>query len=171
MSNDLLAALERLLGQNAVLTGAAATRYHVDFSHENACAPLAVVRPASTDEVAAVLRACNAARQPVVVQGGLTGLAGGATPQRGEIALSLERLTGVEAVDHASQTLTVLAGTPLQTVQRAAADAGYMFPLDLGARGSCTIGGNIATNAGGNQVLRFGMMRNLVLGLEAVLAD
>jgi FAD/FMN-containing dehydrogenase len=171
MSHDLLAALERLLGDNAVLTGTAAARYHVDFSHENACAPLAVLRPSSTDEVAAVLRACNAARQPLVVQGGLTGLAGGATPQRGEIALSLERLTGIEELDRAAHTMTVRAGTPLQTVQQAAADAGFLFPLDLGARGSCTIGGNIATNAGGNQVIRFGMMRNLVLGLEAVLAD
>ncbi|HEX5047780.1 MAG TPA: FAD-binding oxidoreductase, partial [Gammaproteobacteria bacterium] len=111
------------------------------------------------------------ARQPVVVQGGLTGLAGGATPRPGEIAISLERLTGIEELDRASQTMTVRAGTPLQIVQQAAAEAGYLFPLDLGARGSCTIGGNIATNAGGNQVIRFGMMRSLVLGIEAVLAD
>src|SRR5690606_31851076 len=133
-------------------------------SHENPCAPLAVVRPASTEHVAALLRACHRARQPVVVQGGLTGLAGGATPQTGEIAVSLERLTGIEELDRASQTLTVRAGTPLQIVQQTAAYAGYLFPLDLGARGSCTIGGNIAANAGGNQVIRFGMMRNLVLG-------
>ena len=171
MSNDIVTTLERLLGPGAVLTGAAVARHHVDFSHENACAPLAVVRPASTEDVAAVLRECHGARQPVVVQGGLTGLAGGATPQRGEIAISLERLTGIEELDSAAHTMTVRAGTPLQTVQQAAADAGFLFPLDLGARGSCTIGGNIATNAGGNQVIRFGMMRNLVLGLEAVLAD
>ncbi|HZF29772.1 MAG TPA: FAD-binding oxidoreductase [Gammaproteobacteria bacterium] len=171
MTNDIVATLERLLGPGAVLTGAAAARYHVDFSHENACAPLAVVRPASTEDVAAVLRECHLARQPVVVQGGLTGLAGGATPQRGEVAISLERLVGIEELDRAAHTMTVRAGTPLQTVQQTAADAGFLFPLDLGARGSCTIGGNIATNAGGNQVIRFGMMRNLVLGLEAVLAD
>ncbi len=85
--------------------------------------------------------------------------------------LSLERLTGIEELDRTAHTMTVRAGTPLQAVQQAAADAGYLFPLDLGARGSCTIGGNIATNAGGNQVIRFGMMRSLVLGLEAVLAD
>ena len=169
---DLIATLKQALGDDAVLTGEdIGARYRVDFSHENACAPAAVVRPSSTEEVAAVLAACHRARQRVVVQGGLTGLAGGATPQSGEIALSLERMNAIEAVDHTAQTVTVLAGTPLAVVQQAAADAGYLFPLDLGARGSCTIGGNIATNAGGNQVLRFGMMRNLVLGLEAVLAD
>lgn len=172
MTNTLIDTLRRELGDETVLTGdAVSARYHVDFSHENPCTPLAVVRPASTDQVAALLRECHRARQPVVVQGGLTGLAGGATPQTGEIAVSLERLTGIEELDRASQTLTVRAGTPLQVVQQTAAHAGYLFPLDLGARGSCTIGGNIATNAGGNQVIRFGMMRSLVLGLEAVLAD
>jgi FAD/FMN-containing dehydrogenase len=146
-------------------------RYHVDFSGENARAPAAVVRPATTEQVATIVKACAAARQSVVVQGGMTGLAGGATPQAGEIAISLERMSGIEQLDRASMTATVLAGTPLQVVQQAAAEAGFLFPMDLGARGSCTIGGNIATNAGGNQVIRFGMMRNLVLGLEAVLAD
>jgi FAD/FMN-containing dehydrogenase len=172
MTSDLLHTFERLLGPGAVQRGAAVSaRYHVDFTHENACAPFAVLKPASTEDVAAILRECDRAKQPVVVQGGLTGLAGGATPRTGEIAISLERLTGIEELDRASQTMTVRAGTPLQTVQQAAAEAGYLFPLDLGARGSCTIGGNIATNAGGNQVIRFGMMRSLVLGLEAVLAD
>jgi len=172
MANDILDTLRAKLGPGAVLAGAEIdARHSVDFSHENAHAPLAVLRPKSTDEVAAILRECHRARQRVVVQGGLTGLAGGATPQAGELALSLERLSGVEEIDRAAQTMTVLAGTPLQTVQQAATDAGYLFPLDLGARGSCTIGGNIATNAGGNQVIRFGMIRNLVLGLEAVLAD
>jgi FAD/FMN-containing dehydrogenase len=169
---DVVGTLRNALGSEAILVGdAIGARYHVDFSHEDACAPLAVLLPRSTADVAAILRACHRARQPVVVQGGLTGLAGGATPQAGEIAISLERMSGIEALDRSSQTLTAMAGTPLQTVQSAAADAGFLFPLDLGARGSCTIGGNIATNAGGNQVLRFGMMRNLVLGLEAVLAD
>ena len=172
MAGDLISTLRARLGEAAVLAGdAVSQRYRVDFSHENACAPRAVLRPASTDEVAAILRECHGARQRVVIQGGLTGLAGGATPQADEIAISLERLTGIEQIDRAAQTMTVRAGTPLQAVQQAAADAGYLFPLDLGARGSCTIGGNIATNAGGNQVIRFGMMRNLVLGLEAVLAD
>ena len=172
MSNDIVSTLRLRLGDSAVLTGdAAGARYRVDFSHENACAPLCVVWPKSTADVAAALRACSAAGVSVCVQGGMTGLAGGATPQPGEVAISMEHMSGIEEIDTASSTVTVLAGTPLQTLQEAAAEAGYLFPLDLGARGSCTIGGNIATNAGGNQVLRFGMMRNLVLGLEAVLAD
>jgi FAD/FMN-containing dehydrogenase len=130
-----------------------------------------VLKPKNTEQIAAILEACSAANQAVVVQGGMTGLCGGATPLAGEVALSLERLSGIEELDPESMTMTVLAGTPLQAVHEAAAEAGLTFPLDLGARGSCTIGGNIATNAGGNQVLRFGMMRNLVLGVEAVLAD
>src|SRR5262245_51328499 len=130
MTNQLLDTLERSLGPGAVQRGAAVSaRYHVDFTHENACAPAAVLRPASTPEVAAILRECDRARQPVVVQGGLTGLAGGATPRPGEIAISLERLTGIEELDRASQTMTVRAGTPLQVVQQAAAEAGYLFPL------------------------------------------
>jgi FAD/FMN-containing dehydrogenase len=168
----ILAVLEQQLGASAVLRGSAAgAKYHVDFSGEHACAPLAVLRPASTAELAAILRTCSERAQRVVVQGGLTGLAGGATPQPGEIAISMERMSGIEEIDHESMTVTVRAGTPLQVLQQTAAEAGYLFPLDLGARGSCTIGGNIATNAGGNQVIRFGMMRNLVLGLEVVLAD
>jgi len=168
----LLDTLRTALGADAVLAGDAVDpRYASDSTRINACAPAAVVRPRSTAEVAAVLRACHAAAQPIVVQGGLTGLAGGATPRAGEIALSLERLTGVEAVDADSGTLTVRAGTPLQAVHEEAARHGLQFALDLGARGSCTIGGNISTNAGGNRVIRYGMTRELVLGLEAVLAD
>jgi len=106
-----------------------------------------------------------------VTQGGLTGLAGGAHPQAGEIALSLERMSGIEEIDPASATLTALAGTPLAVIQQAADEAGFLCGIDLGARGTCTIGGNIATNAGGNQVLRYGMARRNTLGLEVVLAD
>ena len=106
-----------------------------------------------------------------MTQGGLTGLAGGAHPQAGEIALSLERMSGIEEIDPASATLTALAGTPLAVIQQAADEAGFLCGIDLGARGTCTIGGNIATNAGGNQVLRYGMARRNTLGLEVVLAD
>lgn len=134
-------------------------------------APAAVVRPATTAEVSAVLRVCSTHRLGVVTQGGRTGLTGGATPVDGCIVLSLERMGGVEEIDTAAATLTARAGTPLQTVCDAATNAGFLFPLDLGARGSCQIGGNIATNAGGNRVIRYGMMRQLVLGLEVVLAD
>ena len=155
-----------------VLTGAdISAKYQHDWSAEAPGIPVAVVRPSSTDEVAAIMRVCSAANQPVVVQGGLSGLCGGGNPRANEVAISLERLQGIEEIDQASMTMTVKAGTPLQVIQEAADKAGCIFPLDLGARGTCNIGGNIATNAGGNQVVRFGMTRNLVLGLEAVLAD
>jgi FAD/FMN-containing dehydrogenase len=171
-SNKILAILRRELGNDAVIAGAELSdKYTVDVSGENPQKPIAVALPKSTGDVATILRLCSKAGQRIVVQGGLTGLAGGATPQSGELALSLERLTGIESLDLPSSTLTVRAGTPLQAIQKAAEDAGLLFPLDLGARGSCQIGGLIATNAGGNQVIRFGMTRNLVLGLEAVLPD
>ena len=170
--NNTIKQLTEALGPDVILTGAdISDKYHADSSGQTSCTPLALARPAATAQVADVLRICSAAGQKVVVQGGLTGLCGGATPQDEELALSLERLTGIEELDQASMTMTVRAGTPLQTIQDAAEDAGLQFPLDLGARGSCNIGGNIATNAGGNEVIRFGMTRNLILGLEVVLAD
>jgi FAD/FMN-containing dehydrogenase len=134
-------------------------------------APLALIRPRNTSDIAKAMRVCNAHRIPVVPQGGLTGLTGGATPVAGCVVLSLERLATIEALDPDGSTISVGAGVSLQAVQEAADSAGLMFGLDIGARGSCRVGGNAATNAGGNRVLRFGMMRELVLGLEAVLAD
>lgn len=133
--------------------------------------PIALVLPRSTEQVAQALRLCHQHRVPVVPQGGLTGLSGGATPTQGCVLLSLQRMQGVSELDAATGCLTVWAGTPLQQVQEAAQAAGWLFPLDIGARGSCSIGGVAATNAGGNRVLRYGMMRDLVLGLEAVLPD
>jgi FAD/FMN-containing dehydrogenase len=130
-----------------------------------------LILPKDTEQVSIALRICNAAGQSVVPQGGMTGLAGGAVPRSTDIALSLDRLRGIEEIDPAAATVTVKAGTTLQEIQQAVADAGFLFPLDLGARGSCQIGGNIATNAGGNAVIRYGMTRDLVLGLEVVLAD
>ncbi len=172
VSADSIALLRQQLTSDSILTAEEISeRYSVDFTGENAQMPLAVIRPGSTEEVALILRTCSELSQPVVIQGGMTGLAGGATPKQGEIALSLERLSGIEEVDPASMTVTAMAGTPLQAIQEAAESAGLLLPLDYGARGSCHIGGAIATNAGGNQVIRFGMTRNLVLGLEAVLAD
>lgn len=168
----LIEQLRAELGLQGVLTGAdVGARHAADATGYNATTPLAVFRPASTAEVSAVLRACHAAGQPLAIQGGLTGLCGGATPHAGEMALSLERMHAIEEIDHAGMTMTVQSGTPLEAIQNAAAEAGLRFPLDLGARGSCAIGGNISTNAGGNEVIRYGMTRNLVLGLEAVLAD
>lgn len=173
MQQDFVQALRGAVGGSHVLSGAdIEPRYLADWMVPmGQGSPLAVVRPKTTAEVAAVLRACNESGVPVVPQGGLTGLAGGATPVDGCVVLSLERMVGVEEIDPAAATLTAWAGTPLQTIQEAAQQAGFFFPLDLGARGSCRIGGNIGTNAGGNRVLRYGMTRDLVLGLEAVLAD
>ena len=132
--------------------------------------PLALLRPRSTAEVSAILKLCHAARQPVVPWGGRTGLVEGAYAE-GCVAISLERMNRIEEFDRAGATMTVEAGCVLQTVCEAADAKGWFFPLDLGARGSATIGGNISTNAGGNRVIRYGMMREIVLGLEAVLAD
>jgi len=133
--------------------------------------PAAVAYPRNTADVSALLAFCHARSIPVVPQGGLTGLTGGAIPVKGCLALSLERLRTIEEVDLDAATARVQAGVPLELVQQAAEDAGLLFPLDIGSRGSCQIGGNAATNAGGVRVLRYGMTRDLVLGIEAVLAD
>ncbi|WP_199229505.1 FAD-binding oxidoreductase [Azospirillum sp. TSO22-1] len=135
------------------------------------CAAAALLLPRSTAEVAAALRICHGAGVPVVPRAGMTGLVGGTVAGPHEIALSLERLTGIGAVDAAGATLTAGAGATIEAVQRHTAESGFLFALDLGSRGSATVGGAIATNAGGNKVIRYGMMRDLVLGLEAVLAD
>ncbi|MEM8662508.1 MAG: FAD-binding oxidoreductase [Pseudomonadota bacterium] len=171
-NSSILDNLRGALGDDVVLTGEAIPeRNRQDAMMQPATLPLALVRPRTTEEVAKVLSLCNAAHQPVTTQGGMTGLAGGAHPGTAEIALSLERMSGVEEVDLVSGTLTALSGTTLQTIQNAAASEGFLCGIDLGARGSCTIGGNVATNAGGNQVLRYGMTRHNVLGLEVVQAD
>jgi FAD/FMN-containing dehydrogenase len=160
------------LGSDSVLQGDAMDlRYLKDWSGAPAVRPLAVVRPGNTQAVSTALRICHAHRIAVVPQGGMTGLAGGAVPIAGAVALTLERCADIEPVDAAEATLTVGAGATLQAVQEAAHTAGFLFGVDLGARGSCQIGGNLATNAGGNGVLQYGMMREQTLGLEVVLAD
>jgi len=171
-SDDLIRALIDALGPAAVRVGdAIEARHQTDWSGAAPVRPVAWVRPTDTAGVATTLRLCHAHRVPVVPQGGLTGLAGGAVPVTHGVALSLERMNALEPVDGAGATLTVQAGVTLQAAQEAAAAAGLQLGVDLGARGSCQIGGNLATNAGGNGVLQFGMMREQVLGLEVVLAD
>ena len=166
--DDLMAAL----GADAVRCGDAIdARYQADWSGAAPVVPLALLRPVSTEQVAAIMRICHAHRVPVVPLGGMTGLAGGATPQADAVALSLERMNTIERVDATSATMTVQAGATLQAVQEAALAAGLVFGFDLGSRGSCQIGGNLATNAGGNGVVQYGMAREQVLGLEVVLAD
>ncbi|WP_029654941.1 FAD-binding oxidoreductase [Marinobacter daepoensis] len=142
-----------------------------DWSDERAGQPLALVTPRSTKQVSDVMAVCARHSIPVVPQGGLSGLAGGAVPSEGCLLLSLARMNAIEELDSAVGTMRVQAGAVLQTIQEQAESEGWMFALDLGARGSCQIGGNIATNAGGNRVIRYGVMRDLVLGLEVVLAD
>ena len=167
--------LDRLLadlGPDIVTPGSAAPdRNRQDWSGLPPVEPVALVRPRTTQQVSVALRACHETATPVVTQGGLSGLCGGAHPLAGGVALSLERMTRVLEVDAAQATLTAEAGCVLAVAQAAAAEAGMMLAVDLGARGSCTLGGIISTNAGGNQVLRYGMTRDHVLGLEAVLAD
>ena len=170
----LLARLASVVGSGHVLTAAAdAAPYLVDWRGRYRGAARAVVRPASTAEVAAVVAACAEARAPVVPQGGNTGLCGGATPHPtgDEVVLSLARMNRIRAVDADNATLTAEAGVTLAGVQAAAAGAGLAFPLSLASEGSCTIGGNLSTNAGGTAVLRYGNARELVLGVEVVLAD
>jgi FAD/FMN-containing dehydrogenase len=166
-----LEALRDIVGSAHVLTGDDVHSRRVDWMTGAPCQAGAIVRPADTEQVAAVMRACHQVQQPVVTHGGLTGLVHGAEASPDELVISLERLTAIEEIDQVGGTLTVQAGAPLQRVQEAAKEVGLQFPLDLGARGSCTIGGNIATNAGGVRVIRYGMMRQQVLGLEAVMAD
>ncbi|KND60546.1 D-2-hydroxyglutarate dehydrogenase [Candidatus Burkholderia verschuerenii] len=171
-TGEAISALRETLGADVVsLPDEFGDRRVVDWSGLPGETPLAVVRPRTTDEVAQALAICTRYKQPVVTQGGLTGLVGGANARGGEIALSLDRMNRIVEIDEVSGTMTVEAGVPLQTVQEAASAAGFYFPLDLGARGSCSIGGNLATNAGGNRVIKYGMMRDQVLGVEAVLAS
>ncbi|MDR5663866.1 FAD-binding oxidoreductase, partial [Burkholderia cenocepacia] len=132
-------------------------RYFTAYNEPAGVRPRALVRPRSVDDVSRALALCMRLGQPVVPQGGLTGLARGAVALGGEVVLSMERFAGIEALDAAAGTITVRAGTPLQTVQDAAEAAGFTFGVDLGARGSCQIGGMLATNAGGTRAIRYGM--------------
>ncbi|CAB3758704.1 FAD-linked oxidase [Burkholderia sp. MSh2] len=173
LSGDALEAVLAAELGDALVTRAADIdpRYFTAYNEPAGVRPRALVRPRCVDDVSRTLALCARLGQPVVPQGGLTGLARGAVALGGEVVLSMERCAGIEALDAAAGTLTVRAGTPLQTVQEAAEAAGFTFGVDLGARGSCQIGGMLATNAGGTRAIRYGMMREQVLGLEAVLAD
>jgi len=163
--------LSRLLGRDRCLTGTAITQRATSYWKSEPMQARALLLPRSTDEVSQILRWCHTNAQSVVTHGGLTGCVGGTESTGDDIVLSLEKMNQVLDIDSVGSTATVEGGTILQKVQEAAIEQGLYFPLDLGARGSCTIGGNVATNAGGINVLRYGTMRSLVLGLEVVLAD
>ena len=169
-----VATLVGLLGRDHVLVDAVdQARYLTDWRGRYVGSALAVVRPRDIGQVAAVMRFCVRERIAVVPQGGNTGLVGGATPDASgrAIVLSTERMRAVRRVDPVNDTITVEAGCALAAVQEAARAADRLFPLSLASEGSCTIGGNLSTNAGGTAVLRYGNARELCLGLEAVLPD
>ena len=172
MSQTFLDQLRSICGPDHVLTEGDLSAWEVDWRKRSHGKALAVVRPGNTDEVAQVVKACVSARVSLVPQGGNTGLVVGSTPDDSgsQLVLSLQRLHAVREIDAANLTITVEAGCVLQNLQEAALQAGFLFPLSLAAEGSCTLGGNLATNAGGTQVLRYGNARELCLGLEVVTA-
>jgi FAD/FMN-containing dehydrogenase len=183
MTTQLIAGLRALVGDAGLITDPNELQpYATDWRKRYFGTALAVVKPASTQEVAAVMRLCAETRTAVVPQGGNTSLCGGATPLTEEnasrlvpggaqIVLNLSRMNRIRAVDPVNNTITVEAGCVLANLQQAAAAADRLFPLSLAAEGSCEIGGNLSTNAGGTAVLRYGNARDLVLGLEVVLPD
>ena len=168
---DVVEELLAALGEDCVLTGAAVQERAAGVWRADPIQAKAILRPRDTGQVSRAMAICHAHGQSVVAHGGLTGLVQSTLTTADDVVLSLERLNRIEEIDPVDRTMIVQSGVVLQTLQEAAEEHGLMFPLDLGARGSCTIGGNIATNAGGNRVIRFGMTRDMVLGLEAVLAD
>jgi FAD/FMN-containing dehydrogenase len=168
---ELFTQLMSALGPEAVLGPEDVARRARNFWDSGPMIVRALVRPGSVAELSQAMRICHGAGQPMVIHGGLTGVCGGDLTTGNDVVISLERLARVEEIDVIGRTVVVQAGCTLQALQEAVAAEGLLLPLDLGARGSCTIGGNVATNAGGNNVIRFGMARAQVLGLEAVLAD
>ena len=175
--SEFLLALRGIVGADHVLTEGDLSAWERDWRQRSTGKALAVVRPVRTTEVAAVVALCKAHQAALglslVPQGGNTGLVIGSIPDASgqQIVLSLKRMNQVLAIDAANLTMTLQAGCILQDAQQAAEKAGFLFPLSLAAEGSCTIGGNLGTNAGGTQVLRYGNTRDLCLGLEVVNAQ
>jgi FAD/FMN-containing dehydrogenase len=168
---DLIEKLCEIVGASQVLTGAEISARNTSYWDASPMRGRALVRPASTAQVSDILRTCNDAGQPVTIISGNTGGVQGQHPRPEEVIISMERMNAIEDIDTIGGTATVQAGCILETLQNAVAERDMLFPLDLGGRGSCAIGGNVATNAGGLSVIRYGMMRDLTLGVEAVLAD
>lgn len=168
---DFISKLSAEFGDAAVLTGAPISNRASSYWDATPICAKAIIRPQTTEELAEVVKRCHDAGQIIVTHGGLTGCAKAADTTPDHVVISLERMNKIEEIDEIGGTITAQAGAILETVQQTVAENGFYFPLDLGARGSCTIGGNAATNAGGINVIRYGMMRNHILGLEAVLAD
>jgi len=169
--SQLLDQIAAIVGPQGLLTGEDVSGRAADFMGLTRCQAQAIVRPASTAELSEVMKLCHAAGQVVVPAGGNTGLVQGNRCEPSDIQVSLERMRSIGEIDPVGRTMVVDAGCPVQAAQEAAEAHGLKFAVDWGARGSATIGGGISTNAGGNSVVRYGMMRDNVLGLEAVLAD
>ncbi len=170
-SSPVAVALIEALGPQSVLLDDDVTGRAAGIWRSDTIKARVLVRPRSTEEVSTAMAICHAHDQPVIAHGGLTGLVESALTSPQDVVISLERMNQIEEVNPLERTMVVQSGVPLQVIQDEAEEHGLMFPLDLGARGSCTIGGNISTNAGGNRVIRYGMTRDMVLGLEVVLAD
>lgn len=168
--SELIAQLVAIVGNNGVLVGGDVSSRHPGFFMDKIDSEL-LVRPADTSELSRVLALCNARGQSVVTQGGMSGWVRGTQTRRSDLIVSLERMKAIEDIDTVNRTVTVQAGVVLQTLQETLDEHQLVFPLDLGGRGSCQVGGNASTNAGGVRVIRYGMMRQLVLGVEAVMAD
>jgi FAD/FMN-containing dehydrogenase len=171
MGDPIIETLAAIVGAPNVQRGADSRDRSAVWGTNQPCAAKAVVCPADTGQVAAIMQACHAAGQTVVPYGGMTNLVQGAATTVDDIALSFERMDRIEAVDATALTMTVQAGVTMQAAQERADEEGLYFPVDIGARANCMLGGNVATNAGGTRVIRYGMIRDSVLGLEAVLAD
>lgn len=172
MTDTLVARLAEIVGPAQVITDAdVRAGYEVDWTGRYHGTAHCVVRPADVAEVAEIIRACTAAGAPIVPQGGNTGLVGGGVPMGGEVVMSLRRLDHIDALDRAAAQISVGAGVTIEAVQHAARGHGLDLAVDWGARASATVGGAIATNAGGSRVVRFGTMRSQVAGVQAVLAD
>jgi FAD/FMN-containing dehydrogenase len=167
----MIARLRDIVGDSDVLTGSDASQRTLVWETHQPCLAQAVVRPSSTEQVAAIMRTCYAEGQSVVPYGGLTNLVQGCATTPDDIALSFEKMHAIEEIDTTAHTMTVQAGVTMLAAQEAADEKDLFFPVDIGARGTCMLGGNVSSNAGGTKVIRYGMMRDSVLGLEAVLAD
>ena len=172
LKKNVLTALQDFLPKKALLVEDEVSARKAGGLHtEEAILAKVIVRPETTEEVSKILSLCNQTRQPVIVHGGLTGLVYGTRTSPDQLILSLERMNEIEEIDPVGRTITCQSGVKLQSIQEKAESENMIFPLDLGARGSCFIGGNISTNAGGNRVIRYGMTRESVLGIEAVTSD
>jgi FAD/FMN-containing dehydrogenase len=168
---DIIESLRAIAGETGVLDAAEIAKRSAGVLRPDTLKARALVRPRNTAEVSEVVRWCHDQGIAVVTQGGLTGLVHGADASAEEVIVSMEWMRAIEAIDPIQRIAVVQAGVTLQALQEAVEQHDLSFPLDLGARGTATLGGNAATNAGGNRVIRYGMMREMILGLEVVLAD